>query len=500
MMKILTGMISHETNVFSNIVTDLRKFEERALLRGREGLDFYVGTRSPIGGFIDASRAYGFDLVPTIFASASPSGKVTDEAFEALLGEVLRGIRENRDLDGVLLHLHGAGVTESSDDLEGEVLRAIREEVGGAPIISTFDFHANYTELMLREADILVGWDTYPHVDSYERSMDAGRLMKALLEGELKPTSVMKKPPMMPAPQAQYTGRHPMKTVMERACGVEKEEGVANVTVAGGFPWSDHKDVGAAVIVTTNNDAGLAEEKAQEIADLIWSLRRDFLVRPTTVREALREAMKAKGPYVLADIGDNPGGGAPSDGTFVLKAMLEMGVRDAVLAVMWDPEAVAKAIEAGVGNKVILRVGGKTDQFHGEPVEVTGRVRIISDGRFQHKGPMMTGVWTEMGRTVVLECDGIDLIIAERRLQPTDLQLYRSLGIEPTEKRIIVVKSSVHYRASHEPIAERVIELDTPGLTSPRLASLPFKRIRRPIFPLDPEMLGIVELKGFEEE
>ncbi len=500
MMKILTGMISHETNVFSNIVTDLRKFEERTLLRGREGLDFYAGTRSPIGGFIDASKACGFELVPTIFASASPSGKVTDQAFEALLGEVLRGIRENRDIDGVLLHLHGAGVTESSDDLEGEVLRAVREEVGGAPIISTFDFHANYTELMLREADILVGWDTYPHVDSYERSMDAGRLMKALLEGELKPTSVMKKPPMMPAPQAQYTGRHPMKTVMERALAVEKEAGVANVTVAGGFPWSDHKDVGVAVIVTTNNDAGLAEEKAQEIADLIWSLRRDFLVRPTPVREALREAMKAKGPYVLADIGDNPGGGAPSDGTFVLKAMLEMGVRDAVLAVMWDPEAVAKAIEAGVGNKVTLRVGGKTDEFHGKPVEVTGKVRIISDGRFQHKGPMMTGVWTEMGRTVVLECNGIDLILAERRLQPTDLQLYRSIGIEPTEKRIIVVKSSVHYRASHEPIAEKVIELDTPGLTSPRLAGLPFKKIRRPIFPLDPSMLGIVELKGFEEE
>jgi microcystin degradation protein MlrC len=500
-MKILTGMISHETNIFSNIVTDMKKFEERTLLRGKEGLDFYLGTRSPIGGFIDASRAYGFQLVPTIFASASPSGKVTDEAFEALLGEVLRGVRENRDLDGVLLHLHGAGVTESSDDLEGEVLRAVREEVGGGvPIISTFDFHANYTELMLREADILVGWDTYPHVDSYERSMDAGRLMKAILEEELKPISVMRKPPMMPAPQAQYTGRHPMKTVMERALAIEKEDGVANVTVAGGFPWSDHRDVGVSVIVTTNGDQGLAEEKAQEISELIWGLRRDFLVRPTPVREALREAMRAKGPYVLADIGDNPGGGAPSDGTFVLRAMLEMGVRDAVIAVIWDPEAVSEAIRAGVGSTVTLRVGGKTDEFHGKPVEVRGRVRVISDGKFQNRGPMMTGVWTEMGRTVVLECNGIDLILAERRLQPTDLQLYRSLGIEPTEKRIIVVKSSVHYRASHEPIAEKVIELDTPGLTSPRLAGLPFKKIRRPIFPLDPETLGIVELKGFEEE
>jgi microcystin degradation protein MlrC len=150
-----------------------------------------------------------------------------------------------------------------------------------------------------------------------------------------------------------------MKTVMERALAIEKEDGVANVTVAGGFPWSDHRDVGVSVIVTTNGDQGLAEDKAQEISELIWGLRRDFLVRPTPVREALREAMRAKGPYVLADIGDNPGGGAPSDGTFVLRAMLEMGVRDAVIAVIWDPEAVSEAIRAGVGSTVTLRVGGQ---------------------------------------------------------------------------------------------------------------------------------------------
>lgn len=288
---------------------------------------------------------------------------------------------------------------------------------------------------------------------------------------------------------------------MGRALSIEGEEGVANVTVACGFPWSDHKDVGVSVIVTTNNDPQLAEGKAEEIADLMWSLRTDFLVKPMPVREALTEATAApEGPYVLADIGDNPGGGTPCDGTVVLKAMLDLGVKDAVLAVMCDPEAVATAIEAGVGNTVTMEVGGKTDEFHGKPIEVSGTVRTISDGRFQHRGPMMTGVWMDMGRTVVVDCQGVEVIFTEKRLQPTDLQLYRSVGIEPEDKQIIVVKSSVHYRASHEPIAKKVIELDTPGLTSPRLASIPFKKIRRPIFPLDVEMLGIVELKTMEEE
>lgn len=501
-MKILTGMVSHETNVFSNIPTDLSKFEERRLLRGDEGLDFYTGTRSPIGGLVAAAETYSFDLVPTVFAGAFPSGKVTDEAFDTLLGEILRGIRKNRDLDGVLLHLHGAGVTESSDDLEGEVIRAVREEVGEViPIVSTFDFHANHTDLMLEKADILVGWDTYPHIDGYERSMDAGRLITAIIKGELKPTSAMKKPPMMPTPQAQFTGRHPMKTIMGRALSIEGEEGVANVTVACGFPWSDHKDMGVSVIVTTNNDPQLADGKAEEIADLMWSLRTDFLVKPMPVRKALTEATAApEGPYVLADIGDNPGGGTLCDGTVVLKAMLDLGVKDAVLAVICDPEAVAAAIEAGVGNTVTMEVGGKTDEFHGKPIGVSGTVRTISDGRFQHGGPMMTGVWMDMGRTVVVDCQGVEVIFTEKRLQPTDLQLYRSIGIEPEDKQIIVVKSSVHYRASHEPIAKKVIELDTPGLTSPRLTSIPFKKIRRPIFPLDVEMLGIVELKTMEEE
>jgi len=230
-------------------------------------------------------------------------------------------------------------------------------------------------------------------------------------------------------------------------------------------------------------------------------MRRDFLVKPTPVREALRQVKKAeKGPIVLADIGDNPGGGAPEDGTVVLKTILEEGLKGGVVAVIWDPEVVKKAAQAGVGKTVQLSLGGHTDEMHGEPLSVEGRVKTVTDGKFINEGPMGTGSESDMGTTAVMEIGGNDVIVTAKRLQPLDLQLYKSQGIDPTGKRFIVVKSSVHYRASHEPIASEVIELDTPGLTSPRLAGFGFKNIRRPIFPLDVGMLGITELKSMEDE
>jgi microcystin degradation protein MlrC len=218
------------------------------------------------------------------------------------------------------------------------------------------------------------------------------------------------------------------------------------------------------------------------------------------MREALRHVGKAKkGPIVLADIGDNPGGGAPEDGTVVLKAILDEGLTGGVIALIWDPESVRAAVEAGLGKEVSLRLGGKTDNMHGEPLNVTGVVKHISDGKFTNLGPMSTGAESDLGETVVLDIGSNDVIVTSKRVQPLDLGLYESQGIDITGKRFVVVKSSVHFRAAHEPVASEIIELDTPGLTSPRLAGFKFKNIRRPIFPLDVEMLGITELKSMED-
>ena len=500
-MRLVTGTISHETNVFSTIRTDLDEFRKRLLLRGEEVSDHFRGTKTPVGGIIDGCEERGFELVPTIFASATPSGKITDEAFEALLGELLDGVKDARPIHGVVLHLHGAGVSEGCDDIEGRILSEVQKAVGGLPLVSTFDLHANHTRLTVDSADVFIGYDTYPHVDGYERGLEAVGVAERLIDGSLKPTKAFRQPPMMPALQVQFTGRPPMSLLMDAAHRMEGLEGVETITVAAGFPWSDFEDTGLSITVTTNDDQGLADECADELVDLAWSLRRDFLVKPVPVREALRKVEAAsEGPIVLADIGDNPGGGAPCDGTVVLRAVLEAGLEGGVFAVIADPEVVAAAVEAGVGSEVTVDLGGKTDKLHGPPLNVTGTVRLISDGKFIARGPMGTGSERDMGRTAVLRVRGVDVVVTEKRLQPTDLQLYRSLGIEPAERRFIVVKSSVHYRAAHDPIAKEIIELDTPGLTSPRLAGFDFRRIRRPIFPLDMEMLGITELKSMEDE
>ncbi|MDP2899682.1 MAG: M81 family metallopeptidase [Candidatus Bathyarchaeota archaeon] len=499
--RIVLGTFSHETNVLSNIKTDLSEFRKRHLVHGDEIPAHFRGTKTAAGGLIDGCERNGFEFVETVHASATPSGTITEEAYGHILGALLDGIKAAKPFDGVALHLHGAAVAEGHDDVEGDVLGEVRKLIGKKPLVASFDLHANYTEKMVREADILVGYDTYPHIDEYERAVESVDLLAKMMDGKLKPTRALRQPPMLPALQVQFTGRYPMTKLLDEARRMEQIPGVAAVTVAAGFPWSDIKEAGMSFIVITDNDQRLADSLAQELSDLAWGIRRDFLVKPMPVREALRRVKAAKeGPIVLADIGDNPGGGTPCDGTVVLKAVIEEGLTGGVFGVIWDPIAASKAAKAGPGKEIDVSLGGHTDRLHGKPLKLKALVKRVSDGRWIVKGPMGTGSETDMGLTAVLRVAGNDLIITTKRLQPLDLELYRSQGIEPTDARFIVVKSSVHFRASHEPVAKEIIELDTPGLTSPRLAGFKFRKIRRPIFPLDFEMLGITELKRMDEE
>jgi microcystin degradation protein MlrC len=500
-LRIVTGTISHETNVLSPIKTNLDEFRKRQLLLDEEVIEFFRDTNTPVGGFLDGCMNYGWELIPTVYASATPSGTITADTFETLLGYLLDRIEDSKPFDGVLLHLHGAGVSEEFPDIEGKILEAVRNMIGEKPLISTFDLHANFTPTMIDNADILIAYDTYPHVDGYDRAIEAVALMKKILEGDLIPTKAFRQTRMMPALQAQFTGRYPMNKIIELIHRMEKAEEVETISVCPGFPWSDISDTGMSFTVHTNNNQGLAEELADELEYYAWNMRRDFLVRPMPVNQALRRVeLSEDGPIVLADIGDNSGGGAPSDGTLVLRAVLEKGLEGGVFSPIADPDVVTELSESDIGEKVTVTLGGKTDKLHGEPLEITGSLKLVSDGKWKVKGPMGTGSQVDMGKTLVLNVGGNDIIVTTKRLQPTDLELYRSQGIEPSEKKFIVVKSSVHYRAAHEPIAKEVIELDTPGLTSPRLAGFNFKNIRHPIFPLDIALLGITELKDMEEE
>ena len=496
-LKIVTGSISHETNTFSNIKTGLDKFRDDTFLLGEEMFDAFAGKRTIGSAFMKVAEEEGFKLIPTIWAGAEPQGLVTDDAFDYMLGIILEGIKSSGSVDGVLLDLHGAMVVESHDDPEGYILKSIRDIVGEKhPIISTLDLHANITKLMIENANVLVGYDYYPHTDCYERGIEAARIMVDVLKGKIIPAMAMEKPPMMPSTQRQKTSYYPMSALIDLAHQIENDERVVNVTVAAGYPFADIEEAGMSMVVTTNNDPELAREKAKELSSLAWRLRRHFLAEVVPVSEAVEEAMQAtEWPVVLADHADNPGGGSPCDGTVILRELLSRGAQDAVVCLIADPEAVHTAIKAGVGKTVTMKVGGKVDKLHGEPLEVTGEVKIISDGKFISKGAMGTGMEVNLGRSVLLQSGGVGIILAEKRYQPTTLELYRSLGIEPTEKKILVVKSAVHFRASHEPIAKKIIEVDAPGIHSARLSAFRYRKVRRPIFPIDPEMLGITELK-----
>lgn len=485
--RFITGQISHETNAFSPIRTELRHFGERGHIEGMEILEQFAGTKTPIGGFIDFAAEHGWELIPTISASAVPSGLVAAEAYDVLLGRLLEGIRSAGKVDGVLLALHGAMVVEGVPDAEGDILEKVRALVGpGVPVAATLDYHATVTDLMVDKADGLFGYNTYPHIDGCERGVEAAAFVAGMLSGKLKPVSYVVRPPLAPGVVPARTGWGPIKKLMEQAFAYEKQPGVINASVYGGFVYSDIHDAGLAFLATTNGDPGLAKHIAEDLAARAWAMRHEFVTRMMPPQEAVAYAIsRPRGPVVLADVADNTGGGASGDGTEILRALLEQGAKDAVVITIPDPVAVETAFRAGVGGEFDGLVGGRIDDLHGDPVHVRGKVRLLSDGQFVHRGPMATGVVSSMGRTAVVISGGVEIIVNEHRFQPVDPEAARCVGIDPAHRKIVVLKSAVHYRASYEPIAAEIIEVDGPGLSSPNLERFSFQHIRRPVFPLD---------------
>jgi microcystin degradation protein MlrC len=390
-------------------------------------------------------------------------------------------------VDGVLLDLHGAMVPETLDDGEGELLGAVRQAVGpDVPIAVTLDFHTNLSAAMVAHADLLHGYKTYPHVDMAARGVEATERLIDVASGRLRPTAAFRQPRLLPPLGSQRTAVGPMRRLYDLAAEMEREPGVVSVSIFAGFPLADIADAGLAIYVITDNDPAQAARLADRLEALAWEHRHEFRHTALPVPAAVAQALALEGgPVVLADMADNTGGGAAGDGTEILRELLRVGARAAVVACLWDPEAATACAKAGVGATVSLRLGGKTDDRHGPPIEVTGRVRTLSDGRFVHKGPMMHGLEGRLGLTAVLDLGGIKVILISHRWQTLDPEMLRFVGIDPMAAKLLVVKSTIHYRAAFEPLARAIIEVDAPGLSSSNLARFDFKKVRRPIFPLD---------------
>ena len=494
-MRFFTGGINHETNTFSPIPAEIQRFYDMHYDRGQDLIDRARGTRTVIGGFIDAAERLRIELVPSIHCFAMPSGAVTRDAWDKLMGDTLDDLQaalKAGPLDGVLLGLHGAMVIEGIDDGEAEYLRLVREVVGpDVPVVTELDLHANTSKETTELADLLVGYDTYPHIDMYDRAVELTELLVRLAKKEIQPAVAFRHIPVLVNLTAQFTGRAPMSDWVALCHEIESRPGVLTATIAAGFPYADIPDTCMNVYVATDNNQALADRCADELARFAWQHREGFQATPMSVDEGVRYAMDSPGPVLLADVADNPGAGTSCDGTEILRSLIAHNARSVVVALMFDPQTVRQAVEAGVGATIEAAIGGKVDDLHGSPVRATAYVRAITDGFFINGGPMGTNSESNMGTTAVLEIGGrggIEIICTTYRRAANDANALRSVGIDPTQRQIVVIKSSVHYRADFTPLVREIVKVDAPGLSSPNWSRFDFQRLRRPIYPLDREM------------
>lgn len=483
-VRVITGGLMHETHTFSAEPASLAAWK---ISRGDECLR-YANTNHSLGGVIDGARAHDLELVPTLFALATPSAAADRDTYETLVTELVDRIREALPADGIALTLHGAMVVDGVPDVEADILRRVRAVTGpDLPIAVTLDLHANTSRDLVELSTIIVGYDTYPHIDLAERAREAVDLLVETIAGRIRPVMAFAAPPLMPVPQAMFTGTPPFKTLFDRAFALEAAGDALSITIAGGFAYADTPVTGVSFIVVTDNDPEGANRIVTELADLAWSLRHDMTIENVPPAEAVAAAIAhPEGPVVLVDVGDNIGGGTPGDGTVILAELLRQGATEATMVVN-DPAAVQAAFAAGLDGEVAMEVGGKTDRLHGEPVPIRGRVRYLGDGRWTHEGPENAGVPVDLGPVAVLRVDGVNLILTTNKTAPGDLQQLKSVGIDPTSQAILVVKSAVRWRGGYWPITKHHIDVDTPGLGSVNLANFAFEHVRRPIFPLDEE-------------
>jgi microcystin degradation protein MlrC len=490
MRRIAVGGIVHETNTFAPNLTDLESFARQGIFEGRALVDRWLHSSSSMGGVLQGLQKAGYEAVPTIYATAMPSGLVTRDAYETLLKRLLDGLAAVLPVDGVLLVLHGAMVAEGQDDCEGEILERVRALVGAScPVVSVLDMHGNLTPAMVEAADVLVAFNKHPHIDTYERGLEAAGIMRRILDESLQCALALVSPPLLLSALTTATAGLPLRAMHEQAQIFRQDPRVVNVSIMGGFAYTDTPFAGVSALVTTASDEALAQEMAQALGNVAWSHRDAALYNGISVDEAVKGALAAsRYPVILADIGDNVGGGSPGDGTVLLKALLAANAQDAVVTLA-DPQAVVQAVDAGVGAELDIRIGGKVDRWHGEPLAVRGTIERLTDGRFTIEGTdhfaNIYGQEVQMGRCAVLRCGGIRILLTERKTPPGDLAQLRSQGIMPEEQKIIVVKSPVAFRGAYEPIAAHIFEVDTPGICAASLQNFPYQKLRRPIFPLD---------------
>lgn len=490
--RVLSAEISHETNTFNILPSTLALYRARRYYRGQEIVKAFSGTKTEMGAHLDAAKKYGWELAQPLAAAATPGGKTPAKDWGHLSGAVLDACQEG-PFEGVLLSLHGAMVTEDQDDAEGDLLRRLRGRLGPeVPIAISLDLHANVSDAMARLANIVIAYRTYPHIDQYERGMEAADLLQRAMHGEIRPHSLVWRAPVLEGLDYGRTQGGPMSRILARADELrQKNPGVLNITVCAGFVWADTPDAGPSITLTVNGEASRFQGIAEELIKDVWETRHETTVPLYTLKEAMAEAGKESKdgrPLILADFTDNPGSGGYGDSVRLLEAMIREDLENAAFGCVPDPEAAEKCIAAGVGKEVEVALGAKIDpKTYGPPLMLRGTIEHVSAGIFTAQGPMSKGVRFSMGPTAVLRCGGVRVLVTTHNLQVYDLQVFLSQKLDPQACAVVAIKSWHHFRSAFEPISRKVMLVDSGGLAFRDLKRFTYHKVRRPIYPLDME-------------
>jgi microcystin degradation protein MlrC len=489
--RVLLAGLFHETHTFLPGETPLADFQ----VRQGEELLATAGDGSPLAGAVETARAYGWELLPAIDLRATPSATVEDRVLE----EFCRGCAEAHarqaegGIDAVFLVLHGAMVCRSHLDVEGDALRHLRALPGleRVPIVGVFDLHANFTGAMVEQSDALVAYRENPHTDAHAASVRAAQLLDRLLRHGERPQTVWAAPPVVWPPTGTGTANDPMRTLEQMARQIEAEHPeILAVSVNGGFAFADTPATGVAFSAVTVGDPAVAGREVTRLHDWAIAHRAEGNVRDMPLAEALdRLATHERGPIVLVEPSDNIGGGAPGDGTAILRALVERDVQGAGVVIN-DPAAVAEVTRLRRGERRTLPIGGRENTLAGPPAELDVEFLSTSDGQFDLEDPhshlaSMCGTRVNMGPSAVVRHRGVTILLTSRKTPPFDLGQWRSQGVPPESLRVIAVKAAVAHRRAYDKIAAASYTVDTPGPCTSNLRSLPYRRIRRPIYPLD---------------
>src|SRR6266480_5925205 len=485
MTRIAVGAFLHETNTFAPTKATYADFVHGggwpAMARGADVLKVMRNINVGLAGFVETAETNGWAMVPTIACGASPSAHVAADAYERIVKVMIDGIAAAGPLDAVYLDLHGAMVTEHLDDGEGEILARVRRVIGNdLPLVASLDLHANVTPEMIEHADALIAYRTYPHIDMAETGRAAARHLALLLKTKQRFAKAFRQLPFLIPISWQCTNDEPARSIYRKLAGLQSDA-VPTLSFAPGFPAADFAHCGPSVFAygRTQKDADAA---ADRIAALVESHEDDFDGRIYAPDEGVRHAMElaksASRPIVIADTQDNPGAGGDSDTTGMLRALVRNNAIRAATGVIYDPQSAKAAHAAGIGATVTLALGGKSGIPGDAPYKETFVVENLSDGKFIASGPYYGGRAMEMGPSACLRIGDVRAVVASNKTQLADQAMYRYVGIEPTEQKILVNKSSVHFRADFEPIAEKLLICAAPGAMPADTADLPWTRLR----------------------